>query len=110
MKKLHSAFTPFILLFFIILTTACNNDQEGPSVLQLVSSSGQNYVSENRNVAGGTRVITGVYAQAPTDNVSLTNFKVIYSYDTTAKPNKSNESMEELLWYITRFNNTSEYV
>ena len=85
MTKLHSAFTPFILFLFMVFVTACNNDPEAPSVLQLVSSTGTNYVSENRNVPGGTPVITGVYAQAPTDDVSLAKFVVTFNHDSLDK-------------------------
>ncbi len=85
MKKLNAAFVPLIFLFFIVFVTACSTDPEAPSVLQLVSSSGQNYVSENRNVAGGTPVITGVYAQAPTANVSLTKFVITFNHDSLDK-------------------------
>ncbi|RDC65357.1 hypothetical protein [Adhaeribacter pallidiroseus] len=85
MTKLSSAFAPFLFIFFTVLVTACNNDSEAPTVLQLVSSTGQDYVSENRTVLGGTRVITGVYAQAPTENVSLTKFVVTFNHDSLDK-------------------------
>ncbi|QMU26773.1 hypothetical protein [Adhaeribacter radiodurans] len=84
-KKINSAFAPIFLLLFIVLVTACNNEPETPSVLQLVSSTGQNYVSENRNVSGGTPVITGVFAQSPTSNVSLTKFLVTFNHDSLDK-------------------------
>ncbi|PSR54687.1 hypothetical protein AHMF7605_14805 [Adhaeribacter arboris] len=83
MKTLNSAFTPLILSLLIFLATACNNDPDSPSVLQLVSSTGQNYVTENRTLAGGTPVITGVYAQVPAADQNLSNFKVKFNHDST---------------------------
>lgn len=90
MKKINSAFAPLLVLLFTVLVTACNNEPEAPSVLQFVSSTGSTYVSENRNVPGGTPVITGVYAQAPSADVNLTNFKVTFTYDTTSTPDPKN--------------------
>ncbi len=85
MKKLISKAFPLALLFIIVLCTNCNNDTEPQSVLQLVSSTGQNYVSENRTVAGGAPVITGVFAQAPTNNQSLVKFMAAFDHDSTDK-------------------------
>lgn len=63
------------------LLAACNQDPE-PPVLELVS--GSNYVAGNRKLTGGTPVRTAVYAQAPTENTSLTKFEVFFEYDSIA--------------------------
>ncbi|MDQ3291478.1 MAG: hypothetical protein M3Q05_09335, partial [Bacteroidota bacterium] len=91
MKNLTLAAISFALLLIISLSViSCNDDSEAPTVLQLVSSTGQTYVSEDRKLAGGSPVNTGVYAQAPSADVTLTNFKVTFTYDTTSKPNPIN--------------------
>ncbi|QNF32466.1 hypothetical protein HUW51_06885 [Adhaeribacter swui] len=91
MKNFNSTFAPIFLLLFTVLVTACNNEPEAPTVLQLVSSTNQNYVSENITKPGGASVTTGVYAQAPAENVSLTKFLVTLNYDTAATPDKKYE-------------------
>ncbi len=82
MKKIIKSGLLSALATIAILITGCNKDSESKSVLQLVSSTGSNFISDNRTLAGGTPVITGVFAQAATDNQSLAKFKVTFNYDS----------------------------
>lgn len=83
MKKIIKSGLLLVLATVAILITGCDKNSESKPVLQLVSTSGNNYVFDDRTLAGGTPVTTGVFAQAPANNQSLAKFKVTFSYDST---------------------------
>ncbi|MDQ4138933.1 MAG: hypothetical protein M3142_00265 [Bacteroidota bacterium] len=85
MKDFFKAGFYLSLLLITFLFTNCDNEPEPTSVLQLVTNTGQNYVSEDRTLPGGTPVITGVYAEASSADQSLTKFTVTFYHDSTDK-------------------------
>ena len=75
LKRFKVTRLPATLVIILLLLTGWEKNTESGSVLQLVSTSGNNYVFSNRSLPAGTPVTTGVFARTINETKTLQKFK-----------------------------------